>query len=212
MEHSNLKESNYKTFVNFFDLQEKLGNKNKSALHAAYLIKSAVDKGIRVNYSYYSFVHGEEGDSDAVLEENRKGAIHFSIYPHDLPENMTTDSSDYKYLRTQLAFVSLKHTKVLDYINKMVMKKYPSDKEWDYDREFDSRDKFAEQLYTLQYEKFVEGKLVAKSPNRITSENFNEFLHIFLTDKLLKEFDKLTNPQVEETISETNSNSKLKIK
>lgn len=213
MEHTNLKESNYQNFVEFFDPEETLGNKNRSALHAAYLIKSAVDKGMRVNYNYHSFVHGEEGDSEESFKENRKGAIYFSIYPADLPESMNVNSPEFEYIRTQLAFISLKRTKILDYINKMVMKKYPSDKEWDYDKEFDSREIFAEKLYTLKYEKLVNGKLVQMPSNRITSENFNDFLEIFLTDKLLKEFDKIINPQVDQdTISDMTSSSKLKMK
>jgi hypothetical protein len=41
----------------------------------------------------------------------------------------------------------------------MVLTKYPSDKQFD---DYDSREKFAEKLYELKYEKFANGQLIAR--------------------------------------------------
>lgn len=211
MEHDNPHESSYETFIEYFDLKNNVSNKDKSALHLAYLIKTMIDKGIRVNFSYHTFVHGEDGDSEETYKENRKGAIHFSA--HDVPKGIELDKKEFYYDISQLALVGLKYTNVLGYINKMVSKKYPSDQQTD--RSMDSRGKFSQKMSELKHEKFVDGQLVERIYKCITKENFNNFLNIFLTGHLIKEFDRIIakdkSNTKEEKLEQNNSHSKLKI-
>lgn len=199
MEHNNPRESNYQVFIDKYDPEKKLNNKDKSALHACYLIKSIVDKNIHVNFSYHSFIHGEEGDSEATLKENKKGAIFFSFNDNDImPNEKNYTREELYYDRSQLALISLKYTKLLKYINKMVINKYPSDKEYDHQKEEDSRAKFYEKLCSLKYERSINNKVVEIKHSRITQDNFSEFLNILLTEQLIKEFENIVDKDVKE--------------
>lgn len=169
-----------------FDSKLAFNNKQNSALYTAYLVHKITAKDIEVLVNYFPFIHGEEGDSKETLKENRKGSIYFTFYPNDEQVISFSKESIYDDLLSLTKLSS--HTKLLYYINQMVVKRYPELNNSLFGNE--KREYFHELISTLDYYIESNGVLYSRPQNRINSANFSQFIDVLLTDPLKEEFNK----------------------